>query len=104
MSMDNKELEHCVRYLEEQFNRVMDYFFGLSDKELTKCKCDLKLIIKENEYGGNPDISVEFSYLTPLSPIKRVFKYQPASKTRTDFINEIKAWMFDVVDSFMAVV
>lgn len=101
--MNTDSLERSIQDISEQFGRVMDHFFGLSNKELTRCKFNFDLTVKENEFGGNPNVCVEFSYVTPLNPIEKVFRFHLESETQDDFINRIKAWLFDLVDAFMAV-
>lgn len=55
-----------------------------------------------NEYGGNSELRVTFTYTTPHYRGKEVtFAYNPASKTQDGFINEIKAYLLDCVDTFI---
>ena len=60
--------------------------------------------IKEipNEYGGNPELHVTFWYLWH-DMISRVvnFVHRPACQTQDEFVNEIRSYLLDCVDTFV---
>lgn len=55
-----------------------------------------------NSHGGNPELFIIFSYTCKLYEGKtKKFVYRPASQTETGFIQEIRSYLLDCVDTFI---
>lgn len=55
---------------------------------------------KPNKYGGNPETVVYFNNVSINGiPYKdKIFKWQRSAQTENGFYNEIKSYLFDVLD------
>lgn len=60
--------------------------------------------IKEvpNEFGGNSELHVTFWYLwRDMIGKLKTFVYRPATQTQDGFVNEIRSYLLDCVDTFI---
>lgn len=83
-----------IALAKEQFADVVEALSGGG-------KYDISLICKEtpNKFGGNPTRTVTFSMTGGEIPQKeKIFTWQMASQTEDDFVNEVKAYLLDVLD------
>lgn len=85
-------LEQKISMIEEQFDDILSHAGDHGNMKLT-------YNYKENEFGGNPYIWVDLKANINSIPYKeKKFTYHMASQTEIGFINEIKAWLFDMLD------
>ena len=86
-------MEIKIGIIKEQFDDILQSLNA-------KAKYKLEYNYKENSFGGNPEISVEFEGVINDVPYKeKTFLWHMAAQTEQGFINEIKAYLFDVLDS-----
>ena len=64
---------------------------------------DIGCYIKPNSCGGNPDITIVINEIKTAQFVIRgkTFRYQLASQTLDSLINEIKAYLFDIVNDYL---
>lgn len=85
-------LEQKIGMIEAQFDDVLSHSGDHGYMKLT-------YNYKENKFGGNPHVWVDLEANINSIPYKeKRFTYQMASQTEIGFINEIKAWLFDMLD------
>lgn len=90
--MTNKEFFNAVLGIEDQARDIFEHFHAVPKFDAW---------IKSNEFGGNPSYHVSLNIEWRL-PMKKVeFEYHPAWQTLTGFVNEIKAYLFSCVDTFV---
>ena len=58
--------------------------------------------VKENPYGGNPELIVKFDYTGKIQGREKIFRVNPAFESVEMFRNEIKAYMYDCVYCFVS--
>lgn len=54
-----------------------------------------------NPCGGNSELHVTFKYTGRYEGREEKFIYRPATQTQNGFLNEIKAYLLDCVDTFV---
>lgn len=59
--------------------------------------------VKENPYGGNPELIVKFDYTGKIQGREKVFRISPASCSVEMFVNELKAYLYDCVYGFVSI-
>lgn len=85
-------LAQKIEMIKEQFNDILQ---GMR----ATYNYSLDLFVIENQNGGNPTIYVVFNGIINDIPYKeKHIDYRMASMTREAFFNEIKAYLFDVLD------
>lgn len=85
-----QDLINKLTLIEEITNDIAENFGG---------EISLSLHVEENKYGGNPEYIVDMTGNGKNYPLKdKTFIYKPALQTFESFINEIKAYMLDVLD------
>lgn len=86
-------MKEKIEMIAEQFDDIINGFGNHGDFSLVYSE-------KPNEFGGNPHIQVVFNAtINTISYKEKIFVWQMASQTEQGFINEIKAHLFDVLDS-----
>ena len=89
----DKTLDEKMTALIDQTEDIFEYF------SVTPV---FNVSVIENEYGGNPEVKVDFTYAAKhLNGKPKQFILRPAIQTGEAFINEIRAYMFDCVDAFV---
>ena len=86
--------------LQERLNALIGQAEDVFEHFQAKPVFEVKTI--NNPFGGNPETHVGFTYTTKhFNGKPKLFSYRPASQTVDEFINEIRAYMFDCVDAFV---
>ena len=85
-----QDLINKLTLIEDITNDIAENFGG---------EINLSLYEIENKHGGNPEYKVDMTGSGKNYPLKdKTFVYRPALQTFESFINEIKAYMLDVLD------
>ena len=86
-----------IALAKEQFTDVVEALPG-GEKYKISLVCDEK----PNPFGGNPTEIVTFSMTGGDIPYKeKVFEWHIAGKTEDEFVDEVKAYLLDVLDGLV---
>ena len=97
--MSFESLNNEIMGIKEQFKDIMYHMAG------DYGDFNLVLEIVQNPFGGNPVPTVTFDYkYFDIAGKKVVFEQQLASQSEKDFVNEIKSYLFDCIDTFVNMV
>ena len=86
-----KEITEMLDSISDQVRDVFEHFDAIPH---------FKAWEEKNPYGGNPTYKVEFSADWRIPMKAKTFSRNPAFKTVDMLRDEIKAYLFDCIDTF----
>lgn len=115
MLSSQDELRHNAKHdrprAGKEMTKMKDYISALKFEietaeevfEHWDMKPRFKWTVKENPYGGNPELIVKFDYTGKIQGREKVFRVNPASCSVEMFVNELKAYLYDCVYGFVSI-
>ena len=88
----DKEMITMISRIKDQSRDIFRHFDAVANFELER---------KDNPWGGNPKYIITLSLSAPIPMKEKTFERQPAYKTAEMVENEIKAYLYDCIDTLI---